>query len=125
MAIGRRGRDVAQLLRSKPPYTEWDRKDLDRYIGGPLIVKWGDRYIVGGRRLIPGRGAKMSLCWLVGDELHEFAELPSGGDCSYPSFVELEPGRALISWYSSHEKDESGKTMTAIYLAELVLEEGK
>ena len=37
----------------------------------------------------------MSLCWLVGDELHEFAELPSGGDCSYPSFVELEPGQLI------------------------------
>ena len=125
VAIGRRGRDNAQLLRSKPPYTEWDRKALDRYIGGPLIVKWGDRYVVGGRRLTKGQGAKMSFCWLVGDKLHEFAELPSGGDCSYPGFVELEPGRALVSWYSSHEKDESGKPMTAVYLAELVLEEGK
>ena len=125
VAIGRRGGSNAQLLRSKPPYTEWDRKDLDRYIGGPLIVKWGERYIVGGRRLTKGRGPKMSFCWLVGDELHEFAELPSGGDCSYPGFVELEPGRALVSWYSSHEKDESGKPMTAIYLAELALEEGK
>ena len=123
VAIGRRGGGKAQLLRSKPPYTEWDRKDLDRYIGGPLIVKWGDRYVVGGRRATQDRGHKTSLCWLVGDELHEFAELPSGGDNSYPGFVELEPGRALISWYSSHEKDESGKTMTAIYLAELVLED--
>lgn len=123
VAIGRRGGGPAQLLRSKPPYTDWDRKDLDRYVGGPLIVKWGDRYIVAGRHSTKNRGPKMSFCWLVGDDLHEFAELPSGGDCSYPGFVELEPGRALISWYSSHEKDESGKTITAIYLAELVLED--
>jgi hypothetical protein len=122
VAIGRRGSANAQLLRSKPPYTEWERKDLDRYIGGPLIVKWGDRYVVGGRHSTPDRGPKTSLCWLVGDGLQEFAELPSGGDNSYPGFVELEPGRALISWYSSHEKDESDRTITAIYLAELVLE---
>ncbi len=125
VAIGRRGGGNAQLLKSRPPYSEWDRSDLDRYIGGPLIVKWGDRYVVGGRHSTKGRGPKTSLCWLVGKELHEFAELPSGGDNSYPSFVELEPGRALISWYSSHEKDDAGKTITAIYLAELVLEESE
>ena len=92
VAIGRRGSANAQLLRSRPPYAEWDRKDLDRYIGGPLIVKWGSRYVVGGRHSIPDRGPKTSLCWLVGDELHEFAELPSGGDNSYPGFVEMGPG---------------------------------
>ena len=53
--------------------------------------------------------------------MHEFAELPSGGDNSYPGFLELAPGRALVSYYSSHEKDASGKTITAIYLAELAL----
>jgi len=122
VAIGRRGGGPAQLLRSQPPYTQWERKDLDRYIGGPLLVKWGDRYVVGGRHSTTDRGPKTSLCWLVGDQLHEFAELPSGGDNSYPGFIELEPGRALVSYYSSHERDESGNTITAIYLAELVLE---
>ena len=61
------------------------------------------------------------LVQLVGDALQQFAEFPSGGDCSYPGFVELSPTRALVSYYSSHEKDESGKTITAIYLAELTL----
>ena len=46
-AIGRRW-NTAQLLQSKPPYTKWIRRDLDRHIGGPLISKWGDRTIVGG-----------------------------------------------------------------------------
>ena len=123
LAVGRRGSGPAQLLRSRPPYTRWDRKDLDRYIGGPLLVKWGDRYVVGGRKTIPGSGPKTSLCWLVGDRLHEFAELPSGGDNSYPGFVEPAPGRALVSYYSSHERDASGKPITAIYLAELAVEE--
>jgi hypothetical protein len=117
LGIGRR-KGNAQLLRSKPPYTRWERKDLDRYVGGPLITKWGDRYVVGGRRTTKA-GPKTSLCWLADDQLHEFAELPSGGDNSYPGFLELAPGRALVSYYSSHEKDASGKTITAIYLAEL------
>jgi hypothetical protein len=123
LAVGRRGSSPAQLLRSSPPYTHWDRKELDRYVGGPLLVKWGDRYLVGGRKTTKEGGPKTSLCWLLGDRLHEFAELPSGGDNSYPGFLELAPNRALVSYYSSHERDPDGKPITAIYLAELVAEE--
>jgi hypothetical protein len=119
IAIGRRGRDNAQLLKSPPPYTHWERKDLDRYIGGPLLGVWGGRYVVGGRKNTNDRGSKTSMCWLVDDRLHEFAELPSGGDNSYPGFVELSPTCALMSWYSSHEKDATGKAITAIYMADL------
>ena len=43
----------------------------------------------------------------------------SAGDNSYPGFIALVPTRALVSWYSSHERDASGETMTAIYMAEL------
>lgn len=119
VAIGRCGREPAQLLRSSPPYDQWQRKNLDRYVGGPLLAKWGDQYLVGGRKSTPDAGYKTSLCWLVDDQLHEFAELPSGGDNSYPGFVELSPTRALVSWYSTHEKDDSGKPITAIYMADL------
>jgi len=119
LAIGRRGGEKAQLLKSKPPYAEWDRKELDRYIGGPLLTRWGERYVVGGRKSLGKQGPKTSMCWLANDELHEFAELPSGGVTSYPGFVELSPTRAIMSWYSSHEKDANGKTMTAIYMADL------
>lgn len=121
LGIGRRHGN-AQLLRSKRPYTHWERKDLDRYIGGPLLAKWGERYVVGGRKQTKDRGPKTSLCWLVGDQLQEFAELPSGGDNSYPGFVELGSNRALVSYYSSHERDAAGKPMTAIYLAELSID---
>ncbi len=123
LAIGRRGSANAQLLRSKPPYTQWERKDLDRYIGGPLLTRWGGRYMVGGRKMVGGKRPTTSLCWLVNDQLHEFAELPSGGDNSYPGFVETSPTRALVSWYSSHEKDAKGQVITAIYLADLEMVE--
>ncbi len=119
IAIGRRGRNNAQLLKSLPPYTHWERKDIGRYIGGPLLAVWGGRYVVGGRNNTGERGYKTSMCWLVDDQLHEFAELPSGGDNSYPGFIELGPNRAIMSWYSSHERDASGKTITAIYVADL------
>jgi hypothetical protein len=124
LGIGRHGEGKdAQLLRSRPPYTTWERKSLDRPIGGPLLTKWGNRYFVGGRKTTKDRGPKTSLCWLVGEHLTEFAELPSGGDNSYPGFVELSPTRALVSYYSSHERDAAGQPITAIYLAELYLRE--
>ncbi len=122
-AIGRRGGDNAQLLRSQPPYERWERKDLDRYIGGPLLTRWGNRYVVGGRKSSGERGPKTAMYWLIGDELREFAELPSGGDTSYPGFVAVDDEHAVMSWYSSHEKDEQGKTITAIYLADLEVDD--
>lgn len=121
IAIGRHGEGKeAQLLYSFPPYLDWDRRSLNQSVGGPLIVKWGDHTIVGGRKTTKDAGPKTTLNWLVGEKLVEFAELPSGGDNSYPGFVELGPNRALVSYYSTHEKDDSGRTLTAIYLAELV-----
>jgi hypothetical protein len=59
------------------------------------------------------------MYWLFDDELHEFAELPSGGDTSYPGFVALSTTNAIMSWYSSHEKDVDGEQITAIYMADL------
>lgn len=121
MAIGRRGSHTAQLCLSSPPYQEWIRHDLDRYIGGPLLARWGSRFVVGGRKFTPDRGPKTSMCWLIDGQLSEFAELPSAGDNSYPGFVALSPSKALMSWYSTHEKDPEGQAITAIYMANLEL----
>ncbi len=118
IGIGRRGNEHAQLLRASPPYKQWERVDLDRYIGGPLLARWHDRWLVGGRRQTAA-GPRTSLCWLQGDQLQEFAELPSDGDNSYPGFIALNSSSAVVSWYSSHEKDEQGKPITAIYMADL------
>lgn len=112
----------AQVCRSQPPYQKWERTDLDRYIGGPLVVKWGAHYLVGGRKMVTDKPVT-SLYWLAENRLHEFATLPSGGDNSYPGFVQLSKNRALVSYYSSHEKDAAGKVTTNIYLAELVIGE--
>lgn len=122
LAVSRSGSAPAQLVRSKPPWREMTRVDFPDYIGGPLLTKWGDRYLVGGRRST-GDGPRTALYWLEGETLTQFATLPSGGDNSYPGFVPLKNGRGLISWYSSHEKDAEGREITAIYLAELVPED--
>ena len=113
------GERNAELCRSRPPYTDWTREDLGRYIGGPLLTMWNGRFLVGGRRKLPGGSAVTALYWLDGERLEELAVLPSGGDNSYPGFVALDRRRGLVSYYSTHEKDAAGKPITAIYLADL------
>ncbi|MFN2168635.1 MAG: hypothetical protein ACK2U9_20565, partial [Anaerolineae bacterium] len=84
--------------------------------------RWGDRLLVAGRKWLAPKDAVTALYWLVDDQLQEIAVLPSGGDNSYPGFVELDDGRGLLSYYSSHEGSGTGSPPSAIYLAELVLE---
>lgn len=113
------GRRPAQVCRAEPPYAEWTIKDLDRYVGGPLLAKWGKRYLVGGRKLNAENKGVMALYWLVGETLQEIAELPSGGDTSYPGFIALSDNRGLLSYYSSHEGSGTSLAPSAIYLADL------
>lgn len=122
LAVARSGgRRPAQLCRARPPYTEWTRKDLSRYVGGPMLARWGERYLVGGRKMVGTAKPATALYWLVDDELHEIAELPSGGDTSYPGFVERSPESGLLSYYSSHEGSGASLAPSAIYLADLAL----
>ena len=105
----------ARICRAVLPYDHWTRTELDRNVGGPLLARWGARYLVGGRKTIDPANPRTTLYWLVDDRLREVAELPSAGDNSYPGFLALDDSRALLSYYSSHEET------TSIYLAELSL----
>lgn len=118
LAVSRSGGQPAHLIRAKLPWREKTRRDLPDYIGGPLLARWRDRYLVGGRRNTP-EGPRTTLYWLEEETIEPFLTLPSDGDNSYPGFVELDDGRGLVSWYSSHEKDEEGNEITAVYLGEL------
>jgi len=122
LGLSRSGSAPAHLVRSRPPYETWDRRELSEYVGGPLLAKWGDRFLAGGRRST-GDGPVTQLYWLIDDTLVPCAQLPSGGDNSYPGFVSFDDQRGLVSWYSSHERDESGEVITAIYLADLAVSE--
>ena len=122
VALARGAEQVpARLCRSRPPYVEWQRTDLDRNVGGPLLTKWGGRYLVAGRKTIEPQPAITTVYWLEDDALAEQLELPSGGDNSYPGFVALDGKRGLMSFYSSHEASGEGKRPANIYLAELSL----
>jgi len=115
------GGGPAQVCRSKPAYAEWMRTDLSRHVGGPLLVKWGERYLVGGRRSLKGQEPRTVLYWLVDDQLQEALELPSAGDNSYPGFIDMGDGHALVSYYSCHECTPDRSDRACIYLAELAL----
>jgi len=121
IGVSRSGDEFSILTHSRPPYREWDRQKLAGYTGGPMLARWGDRLVVGGRRRATPEPTVTTLMWLEGTQLQPFAVLPSGGDHSYPGLVQLDDGRALVSWYSSHESGRDGKPITAIYLAELAM----
>ena len=117
----RDGSRCSTLCRSSPPYTQWRRAPLDRQIGGPLIAEWNGRYLVAGRDSTAQNRPVTAVFWLVDDKLEKAAELPSGGDTSYPGFVALSPTRGLLSYYSSHEGSGTHLAPCSIYLAELEL----
>jgi hypothetical protein len=122
LAISRQ-RQSALLCRGHPPYQQWTRKELGRFIGGPMIARWGQRLLVGGRKLQAPREQDQKprtvLSWLVNDTLVDAAELPSGGDNSYTGFVPLDNARGLLSYYSSHEGSGGKTAPCSIYFAEL------
>ncbi len=100
-----------QLGIARPPYTDWEWKDIGVKIGGPHMLALPDGRIVAAVRLYDG-AVRTSLMWLDPEEgeLKEILKLPSGGDCSYPGLV-WHNDLLWVSYYSSHE----GKT--SIYLA--------
>ena len=123
LGIARSGRGPAQLVRSKPPFTKFTRLALDRPLGGPLLKRWNEHYLVGGRNTLYGK-RECGLYWLADDQLFPALTLPGGGDCSYPGFVEISESRALVSYYSGHERfpaKPGREPPTSIFVAELEL----
>ncbi len=107
---------VGWLGLSKPPFTDWQYRELNLPLGGPNLVQ-----LPNGRWLAATRGAgeKMRLGLLDVDKAQftPLLDLPSGGDCSYAGLVvEPDQNRVLVSYYSSHE------AKSAIYLATLRLD---
>ena len=104
---------TAKVGAAKPPYRDWQWKDLGVKIGGPHMIRLPDGRVVAAIRLYDG-AVRTSLAWLDADagKLAEFLKLPSGGDTSYAGLVWTD-GLLWVSYYSSHE----GRT--SIYLAKV------
>lgn len=108
---------TGKLGSAKPPYTNWEWKDLEVKIGGPHMLRLQDGRLVACVRLYDGT-VRTSLAWIdrATGKLTEFQKLPSGGDSSYAGLV-WHDDLLWVSYYSSHE----GKT--SIYLAKVRLPE--
>jgi hypothetical protein len=106
----------AQLGQARPPYTDWNWKDLGVRVGGPALLALPDGRIVAGVRLYDGR-ERTALAWIDPEAgtLREILALPSGGDTSYPGLL-WHDETLWVSYYASHE----GKS--AIYLARVALD---
>jgi hypothetical protein len=113
--------NTALLGVSKPPYLDWQWRDLGDFFGGPNFIQIPDgRWIAAGRLLVKNAQGKAEpktvVCELdqAQGKLIPLHVLPSGGDNSYPGMV-WHDNRLWVSYYSSHE----GKTK--IYLAQVKL----
>ena len=73
---------------------------------GPMLKRLEGACVIAGRRWDnPGRRNLRTdlFLWEDGHDLAFVRSLPSGGDTSYAGWLDLGPGRGLISYYSSHE----------------------
>lgn len=107
---------------SAPPFTEWTFQPLPFQIGGPDFTVLDDGTILaGGRAYVFGE--YKTYLWKGDADGHFGASfiLPSGGDNSYPGFLQV--GDELwVVYYSSHELTwEDGRSRAGIYLARLPL----
>lgn len=118
MRIAIRGGDENRftLAVAKPPYTDWQLKDLGDSIPAPRLVEAGGReYVIGRQHLRdpdgPGGsddrgqvvGRRTSIWSVEEDGVVHVLDLPSGGDTSYVGVVKEEDGALLLSYYSQHE----------------------
>jgi hypothetical protein len=100
-------RDGLALCRAEPPYKEltvvW-RASMPQ--GGPLVKRLPTGCVIVTRQWDPPgrRNLRSEIFWLPdGGPLRSITRLPSGGDTSYAAWLDLSPGRAILSYYSSHE----------------------
>jgi hypothetical protein len=108
---------TAFLGKSRPPYTDWEWRDLGMHVGGPNFIQIpSGQWIAAGRFFDSGKPTtKLALLDVEKNTIKPILTLPSGGDTSYPGLV-WHDDMLWVSYYSSHE----GKA--SIYLAKVKLE---
>ena len=100
-------RDGLTLCRAEPPYTKLvilNRMSMPQ--GGPMVKRLPTGCVIITRQWDPPgrRNLRSEVFWLPdGGKLQSVTRLPSGGDTSYAAWLDLAPGRAIVSYYSSHE----------------------
>lgn len=103
---------VPTLCTAEPPYASFSSVTrLPIRLQGPMLKRVGGACLITGRRWEnPRRNTRTDLFLLEdGKDIEFVRSLPSGGDTSYAAWLDVRPGRAVMSYYSSHEhKMDSG-----------------
>lgn len=107
------GSKSSLLGRSKPPYSQWTWKDLERRVGSPNFINAPDGRMIGAVRYFEGDIRHVSIVELSEAEgLRELEALPSSnGDSGYAGLY-WKDNELWISYYSTHDR-----IRTSIYLA--------
>ena len=99
--------NIPTLYRLSPPYTDiCEKSRLPIRIHGPMLKRLnGGAVIIARRWDSPGRHNLRSDVFILEDgrDVKFVCTLPSGGDNSYASWLDLEDGKAIVAYYSSHE----------------------
>lgn len=108
-ALARNDRDggIPALCTAEPPYTQFQSiQPLPMRLQGPMLKRLGDGCVIICRQWDkPGRRRlRTDIFWLQdGHDIRYVDTLPSGGDTSYAGWLDTGQGRAVVSYYSSHE----------------------
>ncbi len=98
---------VPALCTAEPPYASFSSVTRPPIrLQGPMLKRLDGACVLAGRRWDnPGRRNLRTdlFVWEDGGDPRFIRSLPSGGDTSYAGWLDLRLGRAVISYYSSHE----------------------
>jgi hypothetical protein len=101
---------------SRPPYIDWEWKDLGRRVGSPQVMRAPDGRLIGVVRYFEGNVRHVAVVELDrAGGMKELAALPSSnGDSGYAGTV-WRDGAMWVSYYSTHEARK-----TSIFIAKWV-----
>lgn len=103
------GGSIPVLCRIAPPYTgNFSSVPLVLRLQGPMLKRVNGVSVIAGRRWDGWERNRRNLrtdLFIIpdGEDCRFVSTLPSGGDTSYASCLELPGNRMLLSYYSSHE----------------------
>lgn len=112
------------LATAKPPYMEWQYREMDIRMSGLATFPWHDTFLLVGRA--HDEDDFHTAAFIIdGNRLRRLFTLPSGGDTAYPGIVR-DGDSLLISYYSSHEENAGSDSVphpSSIYLARINIDE--
>ncbi len=95
---------------------------LDTVLHGPMLKRLKNGCLMIGRHWDKEDRSdeRVDLIWRGDDGSLDYVDtLPSGGDCSYASWIEVSDGGALVSYYSGHHRPAGASSQCDIFVAHI------